>query len=189
MERWQYLYPMKRPFLAMLFLFFAFTFIGYLAGGELSAEFMEALREFYGGVQELTAVEFVVFIFINNAGKSFLVMLLGVFFGIPPLLFISLNGLTIGLVAFETVKREGFFFLLAAILPHGVLELPAVILGSAIGLKFGFMAVRKLRGERGLGLVMKEGFLFFALRILPLLFLAAVIEVFVTPALLQTFFG
>lgn len=189
MGRLQYLYPMRWFFLAVLFLFAAFASIGYLAGGALSAEFMRALKEFYGGAQELTAAELTVFIFLNNAGKSFLVMVLGVFFGIPPLLFISLNGIAIGLVAFEVVKEGGILFLLAAVLPHGVVELPAVIFSSAIGLKFGFMTVRKLRGQEELGLVVKEGFAFFALRILPLLFLAAVVEVFVTPAVLHMFFG
>jgi stage II sporulation protein M len=71
------------------------------------------------------------------------------------------------------------------IVPHGIFELPAIFLGTSIGLKLGLHPFRRLAGKADTTLLSELSYglrLFFRL-ILPLLLLAAAIEVFVTPLL------
>ena len=71
-------------------------------------------------------------------------------------------------------------------MPHGVLELPAVFLGSAIGLMMGASFTRRLtaKSENTIGAELGQALRFFATVIVPLLLLAALVEAYVTAALL-----
>ncbi len=75
------------------------------------------------------------------------------------------------------------------ILPHGVFEIPALILASAAILYIGVMLVTP-RPQKTLGEVLIEAIADWARigigLVLPLLTIAAIIETWVTPALLQS---
>ncbi len=73
-------------------------------------------------------------IFLNNLVACIALFLGGASFGLVPLLVIASNGLVIGAII-ETVRGEkGIAFILAGILPHGVLEIPAVLVSAGLGL-------------------------------------------------------
>ncbi len=75
----------------------------------------------------------------------------------------------------------------AAILPHGVIELPMVLLSAALGTRIGVAALLRMIGKISTEEIlseMKRSVSFYFRWILPLLFVAAVIETFVTPLLL-----
>ncbi|WP_337103266.1 stage II sporulation protein M [Paenibacillus sp. YIM B09110] len=87
-----------------------------------------------------------IIIFLNNAIKAVFVMYLGAFFGIIPLLFIVVNGMLIGFLLQNIAAQEGAGYMasvvLKGILPHGIIEIPAIIIACAYGMKFGTLGLR-----------------------------------------------
>jgi len=71
---------------------------------------------------------------------------------------------------------------LAAIIPHGIIELPMVILSVAIGLRLGQQAMYAIMG-RGVRIKdeLVKGIYVFMYWIMPMLFVAAMVETFITP--------
>ena len=69
------------------------------------------------------------------------------------------------------------------IVPHGVLELPAIFLGTSIGLRLGAHAWRWLAGkaDKTLFSELGDGLRIYFSLIVPLLLVAAAVEVYVTP--------
>lgn len=91
--------------------------------------------------------------------------------------------------------RAGYsplFFFGAFVLPHGVLELPAAIIATAVAVRLGAVFMSPSDGmtvaERWLQALADFVIVFIAV-VLPLLALAAVIEVHVTPAVVVCAFG
>jgi stage II sporulation protein M len=131
-------------------------------------------------------------LFLNNAFATLQVILLGLLLGIPPLFSSIANGAILGTVAFQLTQQgiRPLPFLLAGILPHGILELPAFLLSVALGLKLGYHVVFPLPGQsrrQSLGGIFQE-----IGNVLPMIFLllatAALLEVFVTPVVMKLFF-
>lgn len=127
-------------------------------------------------------------LFTNNLRA----MVLGVLYGFIPFLYLTalalgVNAAILGMLA---SLIDGQWLLLAAgILPHGIFELPALFLSLAAGLclcKNINVYIRK--NEKG---IMKPLLLnilrVVVLLVLPLLVIAAVMETYVTPALMQLF--
>lgn len=126
-------------------------------------------------------------LFANNLRA----MVLGVLYGFIPFLYLpalalGVNAAILGMLA---SLIDGQWLLAAGILPHGIFELPALFLSLAAGLclcKNINVYIRK--NEKG---VMKPLLLnilrVVALLVLPLLVIAAVMETYVTPALMQLF--
>jgi len=83
---------------------------------------------------------------INNL-TAMLVMLLGaVSLGLMTVLALVINGLLIGAIVGIAVQRIAPVVILALIVPHGVLEIPALLIASAVGLRFARLTVRYIRG-------------------------------------------
>jgi len=93
------------------------------------------------------------------------------------------------------VARWGYspgLFLLAFILPHGLFELPAAIIATALAVRLGATFMSPPRG-----MTIGEGWLWaladfvkvFLALVLPLLAIAAVVEVYMTPLVVLHYFG
>jgi stage II sporulation protein M len=125
-------------------------------------------------------------IFVNNGAKTLLAIVLGVMLGIVPVIFLLANGVALGVVWSLSVSTRGPWISLLSLLPHGILELPAVFLGTSIGLSVGFCAVRRLTGrsEKQVGAEIAQGLRYFLTVIIPLLGAAALVEAFITPSLI-----
>lgn len=129
-------------------------------------------------------------IFTNNAKVSILAIGFGVIAGILPLIMVGFNGFLLGYFfsALMTVQGESFaeklLFLVGSILPHGILELPIIVLSAAVGARLGLNWVIREVSQGGGGWKVFKQDLFSAVAMLPLviigLFIAAIIEVFVT---------
>ena len=132
-----------------------------------------------------------VILFIHNLTTSLQVILFGVFLGIPALVASVANGAILGALAFQ-LGQQGVAplpLLLAGILPHGILELPAFFLSIAFGLKLGYHIVFPLPEHtrlESLGKIFREIGNALPL-IIVLLALAALLEVFITPDILLYF--
>ena len=146
----------------------------------------DSLQAFVKSFHGLPKLQLAAAIFVNNSVKTFAMILLGIFFGVVPALFLIVNGAALAVVLNLSAQSRGIWLSLLAIVPHGVLELPAVFLGSAIGLMMGASFTRRLtaKSEIGIGAELSQGLKFFVILIVPLLLAAAFVEAYVTSALL-----
>ena len=78
-----------------------------------------------------------VFIFSNNLKVSLIALFFGFFFGIVPIFLALSNGYVIGYVSKLVVNSEGVGSLWR-LLPHGIFEIPAVLISLGLGMKLGF---------------------------------------------------
>lgn len=145
----------------------------------------EALKGF-DFVKEMNSLEILLFIFLNNAGKSLLAIILGVFFA--PIVFIIVNGLLLGMVVRVVGTTIGYLEILATLMAHGIFELPAVLIAAGYGWWFGIQVWKKIFGQNP-EFEIKEGFTFILKRFLkivvPILAVAAFIETFISPQLMK----
>ena len=123
--------------------------------------------------------------FLNLATNNWLVAVdlaySGLAVGIPAVVSLGFNGLVIGAVggAFDPVA------FVALVAPHGVVEVPAVVIGGAAGLRLGGVAVGALRGRNDDGDVaaaIRQTYRVL-LGLVPLFVVAAFVEAFLTPAI------
>ena len=125
-------------------------------------------------------------------GNNLRAMVLSTLYGFIPFLYLpalsmGVNAILLGMVASSV---NGQWLLLAAgILPHGIFELPALCLSLAAGLCLCQNINRYIRkNEKG---VMKPLLLNIlrvtGLVVVPLLVIAAIMESYVTPAVMQLF--
>ncbi|WAA09690.1 stage II sporulation protein M [Fervidibacillus albus] len=140
---------------------------------------------------ELTSGEIALKLFTNNFLASLFVFLTGFIpIFIPTLLIMGLNGAMIG-VLFAYIKVNGgliapMFF--AGILPHGIFEIPALVMAGALAFYISKGLIKKLsRTEFRMQFVVKNAFVSFLSICVPLLIIAAIIEAFITPILLEQF--
>jgi uncharacterized membrane protein SpoIIM required for sporulation len=95
----------------------------------------------------------------------------------------------LALVGFFTVEvamlgYNPWIFVLAFILPHGVVEMPAAIIGTAFALRIGAALVSPPDGldvGQGFLLVLADFCKIFFLLVVPLLLIAAFVEANLTP--------
>lgn len=155
-------------------------------------EIMKRLR----GDAPLQSLEHARQLFTNNA-RSLLLQSLGAFsLGLISLLAMLVNGFIVGFAVAMAVVRslpswwQGIAFSIAALLPHGIFELSAVIITSALSTKTGirFLATSH-RGRRAsiFATDLKELLSFIPLGLF-LLSIAALIESLVTGRILEVFF-
>jgi len=173
------------PFLALSLSIFALTSaMGYWAAGadpDLASQWraeLDALK----WILEQPPLMIMIIIFLKNLLASAMAMLLGLGLGLIPLLVVTSNGFLLGIVAHGAVQQGGLLFLAAGILPHGIFELPAVLVSIAIGFRLGYLLALILAREKA----DLAGETRIAVRLLwryitPILFLAAIIETFITP--------
>ena len=127
-----------------------------------------------------------IFIFLKNVTAILISFILSPIFCLVPVMALIINGGVLGLISTSVVQQESIGYLLAGLLPHGVLELPAFIMGEAVALSFGAavtLAIFK-KEKRELVLPGLKRNLRYLIIALILLLPAAIIETYVTPLLL-----
>lgn len=152
---------------------------------DLADRFADNLATFVKRFGGMSHWQLAAAIFLNNSVKTLIALLLGAVFGVVPVIFLFANGAALGVALSLSIRTRGLWTSLASIAPHGVIELPAVFLGMSIGLMLGAQALARLRRRcptpirTEIGLALR----YFSTVIAPLLLLAALIEAFVTAAL------
>ena len=133
-------------------------------------------------------------LFSNNLRATSFIMAYGLIPFIPlPAMALGVNAMVIGVTA-AWYFTEGYSMLgfLASVLPHGLLEFPALILAFAVGLFACGQITRRLfrKDENALHLwdclVLMSRMLLLVL--IPLLAAAAMIEAYITPVIASLFF-
>lgn len=179
--------PLVWPFLLSAAIFAVSTYIGVLASqvnpqAVASSQLIRELEEVLAPLRLLNGPQIMLLIFLNNSIKALVVIILGYTVGLVPFIFLVINGLLIGLVVGSISVFSGPWAALPALAPHGVIELPALLLASGLGFRVALAVVRRLIGhDVRPGQELKNGLLIYAKFILPALFIAAIIETFVTP--------
>ena len=117
---------------------------------------------------------------LNNSAKSFAILLSGILFGLTPLIAVAANGYILGVAYLLTSGEVGYVQAAKAVLPHSVLEIPAVILAAAYGLWLGVTFAKRIRRRdmAGFGYQVIHGIRMFFKVAFPLFILAAFIETF-----------
>ncbi len=152
-----------------------------------TGEAMEQIKEEIAFIGELEKIEIFFLIFLNNSIKAFFMMLLGILFGVIPVIFILLNGYMLGIITSVIIAGEGIISILLGILPHGMFEIPAILIIAGYGVWLGEMFSKKLRNKDMFTPYLKIALKKYIKIILPIIALAAFIEVFITGELLTLF--
>jgi stage II sporulation protein M len=178
--------------------------IGYMNAGSIQQMAQSLLKELDRVAQKIQQHHSVFYtfwtIFENNLLAAISMIGLGVFFGIYPAFALLSNGILLGFILKVSVVKgfSPFLILLVGILPHGIVELTAIILAAAIGMKYGALFFRMfmhLLGRQRNRSIMKE---FTASLnelstsvgiIIILLLVAAVLESTLTPVLIHAYLG
>ena len=120
-------------------------------------------------------------IFINNAQICALMFLGGATFGLLTMFFLVTNGIVIGALISVLLRDMSFNTLILGLLPHGIFEIPAVLISAALGM----MVARGLWEEiAGKGNVLRTAGVagrLFVMYVVPFIFIAACVEGFITP--------
>ena len=133
-------------------------------------------------------------LFFHNARTTVVFLLLGlVSFGTLGLALFIANIALVGAVlgAAQLVDYSPLLAFAAGILPHGIFELSAIFLATAAMLKIGAQLVTP-QGDKSLGemllVSLADWFKIFVGLVLPMLAIAALIEIYVTPLLIKLAF-
>ena len=189
---------LKRPLLLSTAAFCAVIVLAFLLGLVWPAAAANGMQFFANMVREAGLVDdegsiSTVGIFLNNI-RAFVVTACYGFipFVFLPVVSLALNGAILGLfAAFYVNNGQSLLVYLAGILPHGIFELPALVLALSCGLYLCRVITDYVRFNRK-GTV-KPALANIArvlvLNVLPLTAIAAVIEANVTPLILAHFMG
>lgn len=80
---------------------------------------------------------FSAFLMRNNIGVSIKALALGMTYGIGTIVVLFYNGIIVGLIATDYVMAGQTRFLLGWLMPHGVIEIPAILIAGQAGLVLG----------------------------------------------------
>ena len=166
---------------------------GFISGLVTPPSIFSPFDNALAGLNELADLlaplpQFLIFIiiFITNVSTLLVSFLLSPIFCLWPILVLILNGWLLAFVSSAVVQEKSLGFILAGLLPHGVVELPAFIIGEAAALSIGATIILALfkKERRELILPNLKQNLWYLLIAVALLLPAAVIETYVTPLLL-----
>jgi len=180
----------KQGLLIAIFLFGTGLIIGLVTPAstiDLLFDEISAFEEFADILAPLPQLALFIIIYIRNLSVVLISFAFSPFFCLVPVLTLFSNGLFIGIVSILVLREESIGFLLAGLLPHGILELPALIMAEAVALSFGTSVFQALISKEKRGLVLpnlRKNFKYLVIAA-GLLFIAAIIEAFLTPLLLD----
>ncbi len=142
---------------------------------------LDLLQLIFGGEDE--ALEwgpiFILIIFFRNLATATLILASAPLLGVFAAASMFVNGFVVGGVILYSTEDVGRSLLetLALILPHGVIEIPALLYASALSLELGFRIVMRRVDKEYLDSILER----YIRIVAPLLLIAAIIETFITP--------
>jgi uncharacterized membrane protein SpoIIM required for sporulation len=137
---------------------------------------------------EHPAAAFALQVWVNNSWVSAQCIALSVVLGLPIPIILFNNAANLGLIAGLMFQAGKGGILLGLLAPHGLLELTAVFLAGAAGMRLGWSVISP--GERPRGQVLAErgrGVVSVAVGLVGVLLVSGLIEALVTPSPLPTF--
>lgn len=130
--------------------------------------------------------------YIQNNSIPFMLSIFGaISLGVLTAWIMLFNGVIVGNVVAPIAPVAGIDFVLVALLPHGIFELPALFLAAAVGFRIVYRFGERIFGRRDAFVTypyLYRTALFVILAWL-MLAVAAVIEAHITPALIELLFS
>ena len=168
-----------KPYLFILASLFAVAFLaGIFApfpARQQAAEIFQSATEFY---RDLTGGTLFFLILLNNTIASLLIILVGLIVGILPIISVGFNGFILGVLYRQTAGIAGYGKAALQVLPHGIFEIPALLIAASYGLWLGMIVLRRIRGMESTSIRSKVKHAlqrYFAV-VFPLLIVAAAVE-------------
>jgi len=172
---WDYIKESKGYIQFIIFIFVLASFVALFWQPPFIVDWIRTfVEQLLQKTEGLSTGELIIFISNNNLKGSFIAMMVGMVFGIFPLVMGLMNGYLLGFVAEKSVQVEGIS-ILWRLVPHGIFELPAIVISLALGIKLGMFwftgSIKKEFLRR-----FENSLRVFLFVILPLLIIAAIIE-------------
>jgi uncharacterized membrane protein SpoIIM required for sporulation len=144
-------------------------------------------HQFQGYYSQYAASSFAAEVWTHNVLVAAESLIFGILLGLPTLWVLFSNAVNVGVSGGLMVAHGRGVLFFALILPHGMLELSAVFLAAATGLRLGWTVIDPGPRPRGRALA-EEGraSVTIALGLIVVLLVSGVIEAFVTPSPLPT---
>lgn len=145
---------------------------------------------FFGTWERGSRIRLVRFVIWQNARVLIAATLLGMFsFGVAPLILTPIVYAIVGYVLSQFVIA-GFDLSIfaAALLPHGIVEIPMIVLATAIAFRIGVVMTRPPAGQtvgQAWTMALGDTLKLWVTLVIPGLILAAVLEVFLTPMIVS----
>ncbi len=165
--------------------------IGLIAGlitppdAQLPNEYKNIVQSLAGQVEPYQ-ISTALFIFIKNWLSILLSFVLSPLILLVPLFTILINSWFLGFISVTVASQSSPLYVAIGVLPHGIIEIPAIVIAEAAGFYFGtvlilamFFPMRKLI----LGAQIRSSLKWFLLASL-LMVPAAAIETYITPILI-----
>jgi stage II sporulation protein M len=124
-------------------------------------------------------------LFLNNIQACLFMFLGGATFGVVTLFIIGTNGFVIGSILEVVRQEQSLLYVAAAVVPHGIFEIPAFIISGALGFSLARALWREWAGSGDAGSDAAVLGRRFVANVLPLIAIAAITEAFITPQIIQ----
>jgi len=181
--------PLTNAIIVTFLLFFATITIGWVGTAQNPSVGQELLKlfekEVAGQMDNTDSIDMCLKIFANNLQACILLFLGGASFGVLTILIMSLNGIVIGAIMEIVSKNHTALYVAAAILPHGIFEIPAFILSGALGILLAQSLIAEWYGGEDTAAEARRSGRLFIRYVLPLIAVAAYVEAFITPVVIH----
>jgi stage II sporulation protein M len=161
-------------------LFFGAFLAGFFAPIPGKLDLIGTVKDTFKPLLTLPPWKMFFVLLLNNSAKSFAILLSGILFGLVPLVAIATNGYVLEVAYLFASGKVGYLKAAKAVLPHGVLEIPAVIIAASYGLWLGVTFTKRIRQRdmTGFGNQVIHAIRMFFMVAFPLFVAAALIETF-----------
>jgi stage II sporulation protein M len=190
----RYVHGLRYFLLAIISIFVLCIILGYAIATlepSMTDKLLSGLEQKAADLSSLSPLGMAWGIFVNNASGCLLAIALGLILGIYPAFFIASNGVIIGAALSMVIVKYGavvgILVFIIGLLPHGIFELSAVFISAAMGIKLAYDLIRSVI-KSDLNIIKNsvwEALQMYLFWILPILLVAAFIEVFVTGTILS----
>lgn len=192
-EALKFLGKYKRTLLVITLILLGTGFLGYYeyeSAVGYRETFDNLINNSFGDILENEGFGLFKAILFNNIKASVMCVVLGIIpFIMVPAFTIASNGLISGVVISSASLLSGvspWSLIAFGILPHGIFELPALIISATLGVVLCSTVTKSIfrRPHENLSVLLDETARVYVLVVLPLLLIAAGIETYITPMLL-----
>lgn len=167
------------PYILFLTLLFSAAFLaGTLAPAPVRQQATEAYQMVADNYRGLAGGGLFFYLLVHNVMGSILILLSGVLFGIFPVLSIGSNGFFLGVLYGHAAESGSYGKAVLKVLPHGIFEIPALLIVASYGLWLGVVVLRRMRGKEDthLRFHIEHAFRRYFTIVFPLLVIAVAIE-------------
>jgi stage II sporulation protein M len=181
--------PLTNAIIITFLLFFTTITVGWVGSAHnpsIGQDLMKLFeKEVAGQMDGTNPYDMCIKLFANNLQACILLFLGGASFGILTIFIMSLNGIVIGAIMELVSKDHTALFVAAAIVPHGIFEIPAFILSGALGILLAQSLIAEWYGDEDTATDARRFGRLFILYVLPLVATAACVEAFITPIVIH----